>query len=602
MKNRGIKLKACVFCIIAILTIISLLAACSQKGTTTSSAKPQTSSATSTSVSSTTKVSNNTASASTTAASGKWWDKFGTPKYGGEIAYVTNILGDNFDPYNFFTANFLMCEQLFMGDITIDRNEFSYKTNLYPPKINGLLAESWEFTDGQTLVIHLHQGIKWQNKAPTNGRDFVAQDVVYHYNRALALGDGFTQPSPFAMGMLGEIAGVSASDKYTVVMKFKTAHQLINWWTALNPACPNMIESREQVETGHPSDMENAAGTGPFMPKDFVAGSSITWVKNQDYYLKDERYPGKSLPYIDTLKEISIMDPATALAAIRSGQVDFLDNITWQNADKLKSTNPDLLLSMFSTMGQTCDPRLDKKPFDDIRVRKALQLAINIPAIAKSIYGGYASSDPPGYIVADAKGWTRPYKDWPADLQQEYTYNPAEAKKLLAEAGYPDGFETNILIQTVESKELYEVIKAMLADIGVKMEINSMDRPQWMAYTQAAKHDQMTSNFFTNQVFPVDVCYNNRTSRAPTNVIYAPAADAKTYDDMFAQFSAAPDEATAKKLAVQMEEFIYRQHWAIITTGNIYFSAAQPEMKGYSGENLGGFVPSWFFSRFWKSN
>lgn len=609
MKKNWPIIKLAIFPLLAAVTILTLLTSCAQSTTTTSVTTSSQPAAVPTNKATTSNAQVTTTPATTTPSStmSNWWDKFGTPQYGGTISYATTMLGDTFDPYMFFTANFLAYEQMFMGDLTLNPNVFSYKTSGYPPKINGLLAKSWEFTDPQTLVIHLREDVKWQNKAPTNGREFTADDVVYHYDRELGLGNGFTKPSPFAVGMLGAIAGVSTTDKYTVTMKFKAPHQLANWWTAINPACPNMIEPREQVESGHPGDLANSAGTGPFMPSAYTSGSSITWVKNPDYYLNDERYPDNQLPYIDTLKEISIMDPATRLAALRTGQVDFADNISWRDANQIKKTNPDIMLSAIPSMGQTVEMRLDKKPFDDIRVREALQLAINIPAIAKSIYGGYVSSDPPSWLAdsPDYAGYTRPYKDWPADLQQEYTYNPTEAKKLLAEAGYPNGFDTNILIQTSENEgdsgNLYQAVQAEFAAIGVNMTISAMDRSQWMAYTQAGKFDQMVSNFFDNQIFGVDVAYSNRTSASPTNVIHAPQDLQAKYDDMYQQFLSSPDEATAKALAVQMEEFLYRQHWAVVTTGSVSFTGARPSLDGYAGENLSGFVPAWFFARFWVS-
>jgi peptide/nickel transport system substrate-binding protein len=582
--------KKVLFALVVCLLISSFLSvSCSKTTTTTPPALSTTSQSTTAKPPTTTT--------STTQA--HWWDKYGTPQYGGTASVAVNRASEEFDPYNFMGANVWTYEQLFIPDLTIDRSVWNYKVEGEAPKYNGLLAQSWEFKDAKTMIIHLRQGVKWQNKAPVNGREFTADDVVYHYDRELGTGSGFTKMSPFAIGSLDSIVKVTALDKYTVEVNFKDPMPVVNWWTMINPAPPNQIEPREIVTEKNHTEWQNACGTGALTVTDFASGAYVTFSRNSDYYLDDERYPNNRLPYIDIVKQVAIPDKTTQLAALRTAKVDMVIEFDWQNAESLKKTNPEIILETGPDVGLELDPRLDKQPLSDINVRKALQMAIDIPSIAKNHYGGYVSSDPPGFLAEDYGDWNYSYKDWPQDLKDEYAYNPTTAKKLLADAGYPNGFETNIYVRSDFDMPLYQIIKSEFSDIGVNMQINPMDFQQMMPFTGAGKHDQMMSNNFTNQVFPLQPCFSNRISMSPWNKIFTPADQAAVYDKMYNDMLAAPDTATAKKLGLQMQEYIYRQHWAIITTGRVLFTAYQSRLKGYSGEYIRDFPAPWFWTRFW---
>ena len=143
----------------------------------------------------------------------------------------------------------------------------------------------------------------------------------------------------------------------------------------------NDIECPEAVKQwGNLNDWHHAIGTGPFILTDFVSGSSATLVKNPNYWGYDERYPQNQLPYVDTLKFLIIPDNATALAAMRTGKIDVMDGMSLQDAQSMKKTNPEILqIPIPGTDATSIDPRNDKAPFNDIRVREAMQMAIDLP-------------------------------------------------------------------------------------------------------------------------------------------------------------------------------------------------------------------------------
>ena len=153
--------------------------------------------------------------------------------------------------------------------------------------------------------------------------------------------------------------------------------------------------------------------------------------------------PQNQLPYVDKFKILIIPDEAAAIEAMRQGKIDALDQISIERAQALQKTNPEILQIMTpSPSTPSIDPRNDLPPFNDIRVRKALQLAIDLPAIARTYYGGKAVPNPSTLTSRDVKGWGFPYENWPQDLKDEYSYNPQMARQLLADAGYPNGFRT----------------------------------------------------------------------------------------------------------------------------------------------------------------
>ena len=216
------------------------------------------------------------------------------------------------------------------------------------------------------------------------------------------------------------------------------------------------LENPDAVKKwGDVSDWHHAIGTGPFILKDFVPNSSATLIKNPNYWGHDERYPQNKLPYIDTVKYLIIPDDAAALEAMRAGKIDVMDAVSPVQAQAMRKTNPEILqIPIPRTQAITMEPRNDKAPFNDIRVRKAMQMAIDLPTIAKDYYHGTVEPYPSTLTSRYMKGWGFPYEEWPQDLKDEYAYNPTAAKKLLADAGYPNGFKTNVVADTAGDMDL----------------------------------------------------------------------------------------------------------------------------------------------------
>ena len=259
-----------------LLSVSLILSSCSNSTTTfttssTTASKP-TSTSTSTLTSTWIVVSTTKTSSVVTTTSGNWWDKLGVPQYGGEMVLRVNKTIVTWDPYFGGSTSSIMqgwLEKLHADDWTLDPAIFDYKIMFRPPEyVKGSLAESWEMPDASTYVVHLRKGIHWQDIPPVNGREFTADDVVWHYNRFTGMGSGFTKPSPYYLSnaIITAMTAVTAVDKYTVSFKFKQANTEVIIETLQGPANQNLLEAREAVEKwGDIQDWHHAIGTGPFI-------------------------------------------------------------------------------------------------------------------------------------------------------------------------------------------------------------------------------------------------------------------------------------------------------------------------------------------------
>ena len=544
-----------------------------------------------------------------------WWDKLGKPQYGGEtvIRSARNIV--NFDPYFdevHATIHSAWLERPVADDWTIDPAEWDYRTHFrFGKYVKGTMAESYEFPDSNTYVLHLRKGIRWQDIPPVNGREFTADDVAYHYHRLFGLGSGM-EPSPHHAHVVTayrDLVSVTAVDRYTVVFKWTKPYLEFMRETLQAPTNATCIEARESVEKwGDLRDWHHAIGTGPFILEDFVSGDSATLVRNPTYWGHDERYPQNQLPYVDKLKFRIIPDDDEALDAMRRGEIDVMDSISRQKSEQLRKTNPEIIqLAIPATNAETIDPRNDVPPFNDISVRKALQLALDLPAIAKDYYGGTVEPYPCTLTSRYMKGWGFPYEQWPQDLKDEYAYNPEAAKKLLAEAGYPNGFRTNIVTDKTGDMGLLQVVKSYFALVGVDMEIRAIDSDAWITdIKKGHKFDQMAHRTGQGQLGHSMEPLRQLNPLIAGYVSNLLAINDPVTDGFFTKSLETNSIDEMKQVMKEANEYFARQHFTISLLHPVRYYPYQPWLKGYNGQffsvaaGIGGPVFLFFYpARFW---
>src|SRR3989441_6772605 len=229
------------------------------------------------------------------------------------------------------------------------------------------LAERWEALDDTTYAFYLRKGVKWHNRPPVNGRELVAEDVKFTYDRFLS------EPANTNRYLLDSVDRIEVVDRYTVKFLLKEPYV---WLISVLAYPLNMwIIAPEVVQQfGDLKRPEAVIGTGPFLLERYDPNVKTIFTRNPDYYRDGQ-------PYVDGVEWLVIPDESTGLAMYRTGQLDCGPGINWsvrqQDLDSLKKSHPHLKYQDFlSQSAGAITMRTDMPPFTDVRVRRAISPAI----------------------------------------------------------------------------------------------------------------------------------------------------------------------------------------------------------------------------------
>jgi peptide/nickel transport system substrate-binding protein len=526
------------------------------------------------------------------------------PQYGGTLeigtVYVT-LSALSWDPAdwnwksNHDSGQFY--EQLFVGDLSKAKRNggkqaFVLDAHLPSDAIKGELAESWEWKQNPLRVeIKLRRGVMFPAKPGVmESRELTADDVVHSYTRL------DKSPKKLA-GYFDHIEKVEAADKHTVVFTFK--HFFAEWDYRFGWGYYSGIHPKEVVDAGI-SNWRNANGTGPFMLTDFVQGNSNTYTRNPIYWGR-ETIGGTEykIPFVDKVVYRTIKDEATWIAALRTGKLDILETIRWQNVDSLKKSAPQLQWNRWlNQSGTFMAMRVDVDgPFKDIRVRRALNMAVNKQELVKAYYNGHAElfayPQHPDYT-----GYFEPLEKMPDTVQELFRYDPAKAKKLLAEAGFPNGFTTKVQVCACspDHMDLLPLVAAYLEQVGVKLEIQPMEYAAFLSAMTTRKHTAayFMNNGHTNPTTTIRKSFVTGQQWNPSG--WSDPAFDKKMDAAYQE----PDEGKRQAMLREMTiEMLDKAPYIWLPTPYIY-SAWWPWVKNYAGElRVGAVRPGPIYARIW---
>ena len=251
----------------------------------------------------------------------------------------------------------------------------------------------------------------------------------------------------------------------------------------------------------------------------------------------------------------------------------------------MQKMNPEILQIPIPTgTTSTIDPRNDKPPFNDIRVRRAMQMAIDLPTIARNYYSGTVDPYPSSLTSMYLKGWGFPYQEWPQDLKDEYAYNPTSAKQLLAAAGYPNGFKTNIVADATWDLGLLKIVNPYFIQVGIDMEIRIMNPAAYNDFVRVGrKHDQLAYGAGTlgRTHVPFMQLHRFQTGDAIANSLMV---SDPVFDAFYPKAMTATSVDEVKQVLRDANEHAARQHYAISLLTPKTFSLCQPWVKGYNGQ------------------
>ncbi len=342
------------------------------------------------------------------------------------------------------------------------------------------LATEWKASpDGKEWTFTLQDGVKFHD-----GTDFNADAVVFNFQRWMDKSNPYHTGGDFDyfQSMFGGFKG----DKGCVIADVKALDKTHVQFSLTVPQAPFLanvamtafaIASPDAIKKYGDKFGQNPVGTGPFVFKEWKPNDSITVVKNKNFWQK-------GLPKLDKLIFRVIPDNTARLTALQSGELDLMDGLNPSDAATVKGNSKLQLVTRPSMNVGYLSFNTTKPPFDNVKVRQALSMAVNKKGLVDAFYNGMA---------LPAKNALPPSVWGYNDAVKDYEYNLDAAKKLLAEAGYPNGFETDFWAMPVarqympQPQKIAESIQADFAKIGVKTKIVSME---WATYLKKTKNGE----------------------------------------------------------------------------------------------------------------
>ncbi len=406
-----------------------------------------------------------------------------TPKRGG--TFRMTVLSDplHFDPHQTLSFVTMVPLSFVYSRLVKVKAGPSVKPMTYPVEPD--LAESWTQTNDTTYVFKLRKGVRWHNKPPVNGRELTAEDIKYTYERFLSIAGNPNKP------VLEYVDKIEAVDKHTVKFTLKEPNA---WFIDLLASTSTWIVAKECVEKfGDLKKVESVVGTGPWMLERWEPNVKLSYVRNPNYY-----FPG--LPYADAVELLIDKDPASRLATWLAGKTDFgpeyQQAVRWLDAPVARQRKPGLQTAEYTwfTSGST-GYKLGTPPFGDVRVRRALARASNLSEVFESLAFSQGRWTPNPAVPAAFADWSIPIDQLGPEGRKLYEFNTAEAKKLLAEAGLPNGFKTTVeAAATVYGPDYDDFVQITLknwAAAGIQGDLKQKEYGAFITSTIFGKFDGM---------------------------------------------------------------------------------------------------------------
>ena len=355
-----------------------------------------------------------------------------TPKRGGRFRLRSHVPPVHFDPHQTLAFSTMIPLSFAYSRLVKVKGGSAVVPGTQP--VEGDLVESWERQGDNVYVFKLRKGVRWHNKPPVNGRELTAEDVRYTYDRFLNIKGNSNKY------MIEMVDKVEAPDKYTV--KF-TLREPNAWFIDRLASTSTWIIAKECVDQyGDLKRPESIVGTGPWMYQSYEPNVRMTFVRNPSYFV-----PG--LPYVDGVDITLSQDPAAAFAQFLSGDFDFGP----EYGMVIRRSDLDIALRRVKGLGMRdyivvfggyTAMKLDQEPFKDVRVRRAFAMADNWREGLETNAWSQGKGAQNPLIPAALKEWSIPIGQLSPEGRQLYEFDPAGAKRLLAEAGHPSGLKLPI--------------------------------------------------------------------------------------------------------------------------------------------------------------
>jgi peptide/nickel transport system substrate-binding protein len=495
-----------------------------------------------------------------------WGGEAGPPKRGG-ILRVRGYDPVHFDPH--LTISFKTHTTLSFVYSRLVRHKVGAEVQPGTFTVEPDLAERWEALNDTTYIFYLRKGVKWHNKPPLNGRELVAEDVKFTYDRFL------TEPGNANRYILDAVDRVEVMDRYTV--KFLLKEPYVWLVSALAYPWSTWIIAPEVVQQyGDLKKPESAIGTGPFLLERYEPNVKTVFRRNPDYYRQGQ-------PYVDGVEWLVLEDDSTGLALYRTGQIDCGPWHWWsvrqQDVEALKNTHPRLVYQDFlSNVTGAIFMRTDQPPFNDVRVRRAISQAIDRQALIEAVW---VKGAPTAAVARGLVEWSLPIEQL-GEGAKYYQYDPKEARRLLAEAGFPKGFKTQLTVSPGFGRDLIDdaqLVQQYLKEVGIEAELKIQEYGAYVATTAQGKFEGMVRGPFGIAWEPDSPLYRAYAADSSWNTGHVNDA---TLTAMLKEQRRTNDLEARKQLIFDIQRYAAQQQYYVYTNSNMITASWQPYVKNYA--------------------
>ncbi len=449
------------------------------------------------------------------------------------------------------------------------------------------LAESWNISaDGTVYTFHLRHGVKFHTTPSfTPTREMNADDVIYSFGRQwkadypdFALGAG--QYESFdSIGMPKLLKSIDRVDDYTVrfVLNRPEAPLLANlaliWGSVLS--AEYAAKNRAAGDPGK-TDRE-PIGTGPYILQGYTKDATVRYVANPTYW--DGAAPIDHLVYSVT------PDPAVRWAKLRSGECDVMPFPNLTDLPEMRKTPGVVVMQQEGLNIGYLAFNVEKKPFDDRRVRQAINMAIDRKAITEAVFAGAGTI---------AKNPIPPTIWSYNDEVKDYAYDPDQARKLLADAGLANGFAANLWAMPVQrpynpnARRMAEMIQQDLAKIGVRVNIVSYEWGEYLKRSAAGEHEMLLLGWTSDNADPDNILGLLLGCQGAAGGANRARWCDKDYDDLVTRARITSDIDTRMRLYRQAQVLFKQEAPWVAMNHSITFMVLRDRVKNFKIDPFGG--------------
>ena len=494
-----------------------------------------------------------------------------TPKPGGAFRF-RGYTPPHFDPH--LTASYTTMINLSFTHSRLVKHKAGPLVTPGIFDVEGDLAESWTQPDETTYVFKLRKGVRWHTKPPVSGRELTAEDVKYTFDRFMTIKGNANRH------MMAALDKTEVVDKHTV--KFTLKHPDAWFLDFLSNPMALCIVAPEAVEKfGDLKKPEAVIGTGPWMLDRHESKVRTVFVRNPNYFVK-------GLPHIEHVEGIDFPDPAARFAAFITGQIDAGPEfpgmmLRHQDVKTARERRPSMRLVQFpSNVMAHVGMRTDMAPFNDIRVRQALSMALDRKAIAEATLPLGSVKNPP--VPAALTAWSVPYDQLGEGAKYD-AHNPAEARRLLKEAGHGNGFATTLTYTTYQSQEYIDTVQMFVKfwkDVGVDVKVE--EKP-YAAYFSTAYQGKYEGIMFGPQLPALDP-YNFMAQYLPGEPKNQSHVNDGVLTDLLSNSSRTLDDKKRRQMVHDFQKHAAKGVYYLRINSQIYQAALDPALQNF-GPNLG---------------